>query len=246
MMRLSACKRLVPREMRLPVGLIYGHLVARLAWRSIQWRAWLGEARRGGRAIVASPLCVDPFSRCDEGREYCDDHRNRKKCDGGTVAIPPVKHKGALHSNMENVMRLAWFPAAKPSWRLPAERQFASLRARLRAWAMAATTPREITSDPASKRTINMRRGRGNQPNQANHKPLKWDRLRQWGKGGRMARYSDLKRDKLIADQARPEVQLNDAEPGPHRDRLERKLGQIRVALSLSGWACSPGLRTPE
>ena len=61
-----------------------------------------------------------------------------------------------------------------------------------------------------------------------------------------MMRYSDLQREKLITDQARLEVQLNDAEPGPYRDRLERELGQIRVALNLSSWAYSPGLRTPE
>ena len=47
-----------------------------------------------GRAIVASRPCVDPFKRCDKGRKYCDYHRNSKKCDGGMVAIPPVKHKG--------------------------------------------------------------------------------------------------------------------------------------------------------
>ena len=61
-----------------------------------------------------------------------------------------------------------------------------------------------------------------------------------------MARNSDLQREKLIADQARLVAQLYDAEPGPYRERLERKLGQIRVALYLSSWAYSPGLRTPE
>ena len=61
-----------------------------------------------------------------------------------------------------------------------------------------------------------------------------------------MARYSDLQSEKLIADQARLEVLLKDAEPGPYRDRLERKLGQIRIAQKLSSWAYSPGLRTPE
>lgn len=61
-----------------------------------------------------------------------------------------------------------------------------------------------------------------------------------------MARYSDLQREKLIADQARLQAQLNDAEPGPYREKLERKLGQIRVALNLGSWAYSPGLRTPD
>jgi len=83
-----------PRDMRLLVGLIYGRSVAWPAWRSIEWRAWLGEARGAGRAIVASRPCVDPFKRCDEGRNYCDYHRSSKKCDGGTVAVPPVKHQG--------------------------------------------------------------------------------------------------------------------------------------------------------
>ena len=59
-----------------------------------------------------------------------------------------------------------------------------------------------------------------------------------------MARYSDL--EKLIADQARLVAQLYDAEPGPYRDKLERKLDQIRVALTVSNWAYSRGLRTPK
>lgn len=61
-----------------------------------------------------------------------------------------------------------------------------------------------------------------------------------------MARYSGLQREKLIADQTRIQAQLNEAEPGPYREKLERKLDQIRVALNLGSWAYSPGLRTPE
>ena len=61
-----------------------------------------------------------------------------------------------------------------------------------------------------------------------------------------MARNSDLQTEKLIADQARLVVQQYNAEPGPYRDKLERKLGQIRVALTFSSWAYSPGLQTPE
>jgi hypothetical protein len=53
-----------------------------------------------------------------------------------------------------------------------------------------------------------------------------------------MARYSDL-RERLSADEARLEAQLKDAKPGPYRDKLEPKLGQISAAYS-------PGLRTPE
>src|SRR4249920_659917 len=40
-------------------GKICGHSVAqhRLAWRAVQWRAWLGEARRTGRGLVAGRPC---------------------------------------------------------------------------------------------------------------------------------------------------------------------------------------------
>jgi hypothetical protein len=85
-----------------------------------------------------------------------------------------------------------------------------------------------------------MRRGRGNQPNRASHKTLKWDRLRQRYEKEDARRDTPISREKLIADQARLEAQLSDAEPGPYRDKLERKLGQIRVALNLSSWAYSP------
>src|SRR4051812_15455913 len=61
----------------------------RLAWRAIQWRVWLGEACRAGRAFVAGRLCVDPLKR---RRKYCDDHRDSEKHDGGTVAILLVTH----------------------------------------------------------------------------------------------------------------------------------------------------------
>jgi hypothetical protein len=56
-----------------------------------------------------------------------------------------------------------------------------------------------------------------------------------------MARHSDLPRYSR-----RLKAQLNDAEPGPYRDNLELKLGQIRVTLNLGSWAYSPRLQTPE
>jgi len=78
-------------------GKICGHSVAqhRLAWRAVQWRAWLGEARRTGRGLVAGRPCVDPLKRGDQCCEYCDDYRNSEKYDGGTVAIRLVTHEGA-------------------------------------------------------------------------------------------------------------------------------------------------------
>jgi len=103
-----------PRDMRLRVGLICGHSVARPAWCSLQWWAWLGEARRAGRAIIAGRLRVDPFKRCDEGGKYCDYHRNRKKYDGGAVAIPPVKYEGTSTLTWKR-FAACMVPAAKPS-----------------------------------------------------------------------------------------------------------------------------------
>jgi hypothetical protein len=85
-----------PRNMWSPTAEICGHSVAhhRLAWRAVQWRAWFSEARRTGRGLVVSRPCVEPLKRRDECREYCDNHRNSDKSDGGTVAIPLVTHQG--------------------------------------------------------------------------------------------------------------------------------------------------------
>ena len=78
-------------------GKICGHSVAqhRLAWRAVQWRAWLGEARGTGRGLDAGRPCVDPLKRGDQCCEYCDDYRNSEKYDGGSVAIRLVTHEGA-------------------------------------------------------------------------------------------------------------------------------------------------------
>lgn len=65
----------------------------RLAWCAVQWRAWLSEARRTGRGLVASCPGVDSLKRRDECRECCDYHRDCKKYDGGTVAVPLVTHE---------------------------------------------------------------------------------------------------------------------------------------------------------
>jgi hypothetical protein len=58
-------------------------------------RSRLSEARRTGRGLVVRRPCVDPFKRRDECRDYCDYHRNGKKYDSGTVAIPLVTYEGA-------------------------------------------------------------------------------------------------------------------------------------------------------
>ena len=70
-------------------GRICGHSFAqhRLAWRTIQWRVWLSEARRTGRGLVVGRPCVGPL-KPRECRDYCDYHRNGEKYDGGAVAIP--------------------------------------------------------------------------------------------------------------------------------------------------------------
>ncbi|MGC1972202.1 MAG: hypothetical protein WA712_12875, partial [Pseudolabrys sp.] len=86
----------------------------RPAWCAIQWRAWLGETRRAGRGFVAGRPCFDPLKRRDGCREYCDCHRNSEKYDGGTVAIPLVRHEEAS-TTPQNAMRLGWFHPPPPA-----------------------------------------------------------------------------------------------------------------------------------
>jgi hypothetical protein len=65
-----------------------------------------------------------------------------------------------------------------------------------------------------------------------------------------MARYSDLQRE-VDRRSVRLEAQLHDAELDPCRDKLERKLGQIRVApksqqLDLLTRITNTGIRPPQ
>ena len=90
---------------------------------------------------------------------------------------------------------------------------------------------------------INMRRGRGNQSNRARHKTLKWRRVRQRGKEDAW-RETPISRQRSDRRSGSPSSAAIQCRAGC--DKLERKLGQIRVALTVSSWAYSPGLQTPE
>ncbi|NEV00228.1 hypothetical protein FNJ47_31540 [Bradyrhizobium sp. UFLA 03-164] len=52
--------------------------------------------------------------------------------------------------------------------------------------------------------------------------------------------------DNLNAERARIIEELKNAQPGPHRDLLERKLRQLETASHVDGWLTSPGLQPPE
>ena len=59
----------------------------RLTRCAIQWRAWLGEARRTGRGFVADRPCIDPLKRRHGCREYGEYHHSSEKHDGGAVIV---------------------------------------------------------------------------------------------------------------------------------------------------------------
>jgi hypothetical protein len=79
----------------------------RVAWCAVQWRPWLGEARRTGGCLVASCPCFDPIKRREECRDYCDYHCNSEKHHSGTVAIPLVTHEGPPLCH-RNATHLRW------------------------------------------------------------------------------------------------------------------------------------------
>jgi len=47
---------------------------------------------------------------------------------------------------------------------------------------------------------------------------------------------------KLRAEKARIEADLESTNPGPQRDLLERKLSQLETAFEIDRWASSPEL----
>jgi hypothetical protein len=51
---------------------------------------------------------------------------------------------------------------------------------------------------------------------------------------------------RLSAERARIEAELEKTNPGPQRDKLMRKLRQLDAASQISEWASSPGLQAPK
>ena len=52
--------------------------------------------------------------------------------------------------------------------------------------------------------------------------------------------------DNLNAERARIIAELENTQPGPQRDLLERKLRQLETASHVDGWLTSTGLQPPE
>ena len=51
--------------------------------------------------------------------------------------------------------------------------------------------------------------------------------------------------DKIAAERAELEAQLDQMKPGPETDGLRRKLRQLETASHMSEWLSSPGLQAP-
>jgi len=52
--------------------------------------------------------------------------------------------------------------------------------------------------------------------------------------------------ENMNAEKTRIIAELEKAQPGPHRDLLERKLRQLETASHIDKWLTSPGLQPPE
>ena len=52
--------------------------------------------------------------------------------------------------------------------------------------------------------------------------------------------------DNLLAEKARLEAQVAKLKPGPQREGLLKKIGQLETALHINEWLSSPGLQPPE
>ncbi|MCS3495598.1 hypothetical protein M2189_005443 [Bradyrhizobium japonicum] len=52
--------------------------------------------------------------------------------------------------------------------------------------------------------------------------------------------------DNLNVETARIITELENTQPGPQRDLLERKLRQLETASHIDGWLTSPGLQPSE
>jgi hypothetical protein len=51
--------------------------------------------------------------------------------------------------------------------------------------------------------------------------------------------------DRIAAEKAKLEGQVAKLRPGPQRDALLRKIGQLETAAHMSEWLSSPGLQPP-
>ena len=51
--------------------------------------------------------------------------------------------------------------------------------------------------------------------------------------------------DRLKIEAARLRREADNKAPGPERDSLIRKAGQVETALRLANWVTSPGLKSP-
>jgi hypothetical protein len=52
--------------------------------------------------------------------------------------------------------------------------------------------------------------------------------------------------ENLAAEKAKLEAQVAKLKPGPERDGLLKKIGQLEAALHINQWLSSPGLQPPE
>jgi len=52
--------------------------------------------------------------------------------------------------------------------------------------------------------------------------------------------------DRIAAEKDRLEAQAADVPPGPQKDALLKKIGQLENASHMMGWLTSPGLQPPK
>lgn len=51
--------------------------------------------------------------------------------------------------------------------------------------------------------------------------------------------------DRIAAEKSRLEVQAANLPPGPQKDALLKKIGQLETASRINEWLSSPGLQSP-
>ena len=52
--------------------------------------------------------------------------------------------------------------------------------------------------------------------------------------------------DRIAAEKARCEAQAAKLAPGPEKDELLKKIGQLETAARINDWLTSPGLQPPK
>jgi len=52
--------------------------------------------------------------------------------------------------------------------------------------------------------------------------------------------------DRITAEKIRVEAQAAKLKPGPRKDALLKKIGQLETAADMSEWLSSPGLQPPR